>query len=1596
MTGPEFKEIVRRTFHLQLTPKEIGGIFGYFKERPGHTSSHKQQRFDQIDCGEFIKYFLQLGIARRAEFHSKQLEKQRREDKEREEEHRMKVEAMSNRGNYEPDMNFLESDTITIQDKLLVAAEKFDKNHPSAPSLEAFEAANMPPGVFRENIKAAFGVRASPKEIGYLLTIYGSGSGKNMLINTKEFLIAFTAMGQKARDDKRFKALQQQKDTFKQSKIDEQAKLTQLIEKADFQADMTFSTDDFREAVRRMTVASEHYDKTNLVAPNLDGFAGGPLSAGAFRELMKRAFSVYLNAKEVGSMLSNFPSDADPSLLDGKSFLIFFLRLGFAARAKRQTLNLALQRKRESYRKQEEERKLRMALARVDYELPKTYTDTDHESAMNKIRAAAMHYDRNAPGAPSMESFSALYLVPAVFKEILRRTFNISLSPAEVVAMVHEYNYSNDNIDTNKFLVSFIKFGFEERDKAKAVELEKQRRSEQIRLMAEEKQRKEAESKFALKVTYGYAPSQRDAAFAKLAAAAKRYDKSHPAAMSLEGFEQKSMKPETFREMLKRTFGLVPSAEELGALVHYFDQEGKGEIHSYNFLTFFLKLGINEREKDHKESMKKLREDAVYREKFHQQQMAAQWAKAELNVTFDFTEDDRASAIEKLTVAAAKFDPANGELTAFQASVLSPAVFREMLRRCFNLRLTNGELAALIKRFECGDAMHNVSCSEFIVAFNQLGFERRSMIRKQQLEKQRSMTGAALSRKQELQRQADAKADLDLSQAQFGDEDFKSVMEKIRSLASHYDRSHASAPSLKGFYGADMTPKEFKFMMMRTFSTALNANELAAIAATFPAAQADKQQAPDDNNSNSSINHHDNKKEIRISNRDFLAHFNKIQRDEQAKRDTERIARERRVMAKHAVHEAELVAKEKEKLLQRLQFSNQDEQSCAAKVKHIVREYTVDSSPYQDGMQGFKGAALPPDKLRDLLYNIFGVKLTFPEVGVLLSIMDDDAGLGVFDGPKFIKWFYRLSRLEEKAMLAEVTLKTRASAATLDQQQVVEPTAAEAVVLAGVTLDVMRSLGSNNATTAVPPPRTSQTARAGTAQSGKSSSAITRTAVLMDTSRSRSGSPTAMTTIPPPSGSDGKRSRQRQRHHGSDRKEKKGLAIMGYDASDELAFEESMDDNSAFTLRTVNKQKWFLPALSGGAVLQQQQDSNSYYQPQRVSSSQVMQEHLQGIFSTSSLAQGSASGIFSSSSVAVDGDEQAIKTSSIDDNGSLLAKSVDLGQLARQSSAIKVGKHATSTRRHHQPSNLIIAAPSITSLSKHQVESVVAESKVDESNNNNGSSNNNRYLTSLFQQSQSLTLPVASSATNNNSNDPMRRLNPIAQLQRLKQQAKKEKEQQRYQPPLKSAAQLHRSKSLPSTLASNTLASPTRKQLLGEGENEDNEFHIKAGAFFFPIVLPNISQPTQQTLYANSTITEPSSTVSPDLTSSTAAVDGQHFANVDKKEETNDESSHDGNAAPPIMSIQQEQKKNEFLASLYSVAPPAMMPSSSQQQSMFFVPIQSLVSIKSSNEDRRKGMKQKNKKQHVVNASGDDTGSFDGANDSASERFSFLESLISR
>ena len=64
------------------------------------------------------------------------------------------------------------------------------------------------------------------------------------------------------------------------------------------------------------------------------------------------------------------------------------------------------------------------------------FTEEDKINAIKKLRGAAKLYDKTTPGAMSMKSFEVKSMPPHVFKEQLRRVFNLQVTPPELGALM--------------------------------------------------------------------------------------------------------------------------------------------------------------------------------------------------------------------------------------------------------------------------------------------------------------------------------------------------------------------------------------------------------------------------------------------------------------------------------------------------------------------------------------------------------------------------------------------------------------------------------------------------------------------------------------------------------------------------------------------------------------------------------------------------------------------------------------------------------------------------------------------------------------------------------------------------------------------------------------------------------------------------------------------------------------------------------------------------------------------------------------------------------------------------------------------------------
>ena len=200
---------------------------------------------------------------------------------------------------------------------------------------------------------------------------------------------------------------------------------------------------------------------------------------------------------------------------------------------------------------------------------------------------------------------------PHVFKEQLKRVFNIQLSPPELGALMHFFDKDGDKvIDCSEFLITFFKLGFAEKEKRNKAELKA--KAEKAALKEAKRKRIEAEEdRKAREFERNFTETDRQSAMAKIEQAAYLYDRNSPGALNLNGFQGSDLKPGEFKEQLKRVFGIKLNAGELGAVMDHFDKDKGGTVGTAEFLIQFFKTGFEKRA-EHTKMLRELEQKVVF------------------------------------------------------------------------------------------------------------------------------------------------------------------------------------------------------------------------------------------------------------------------------------------------------------------------------------------------------------------------------------------------------------------------------------------------------------------------------------------------------------------------------------------------------------------------------------------------------------------------------------------------------------------------------------------------------------------------------------------------------------------------------------------------------------------------------------------------------------------------------------------------------------------------------------------------------------------------------------------------------------------------
>ena len=694
--------------------------------------------------------------------------------------------------------------------------------------IQAFEGFHMDTNTFRQQLRRGIGCKLSLEETQSIMFLFDTDN--DGLADGQEFLLTFYRFRFEHRQQLLTDRINAERKIMSRAKQRAHKRAEEFEKKYQITVDYDYTAEERKTALDKITAAAFAYDKQMPGSVQLNAFDGASMSPKIFKEQLKHVFGIVLSPQELGALMNFFDRDGD-GMINCAEFLVAFFRMGFEERTKfvRNEREKKLKIKREKERIEREEKELleKQNKLKVSY----NYTEEDKVTAFTKLRDAARLYDRTLPGAVSMSGFDGAFMEPHVFKEQLRRVFNLKISAGELGVLMHTFDDDGDGtINCAEFTKNFLKMGFIEREN----EIRNWNKKQAIaneRRMEQERKKQEALAKYnSSKVNYEFSEADFESAIEKLTEAAWKYDKNMPGAVSMVAFEGKSMEPHVFKEQLLRVLNMKLSPQELGALMSYFDKNGDGCISCSDFLVQFIKVGFEERSRRRQYWREFEDRKAKARRKRAEDKERQAEQKNNLKVTNDFDEEEFQSAIAKLTAAAVKYDRTTAGavgLDAFEGEAMLPHVFKEQLKRVFNIRLSPPELGALMSYFD-KDGDGCVNCAEFLIQFFRTGFEQRSKTRAywRELKKINAEKKAKAEEDRIKENEARAMADVDYN---FTEDHFDSALMMMIKMCYQFEHRQLGPAGLKAFEADMVTPSEFREMLKRSFNMLVNSHQLGAL-----------------------------------------------------------------------------------------------------------------------------------------------------------------------------------------------------------------------------------------------------------------------------------------------------------------------------------------------------------------------------------------------------------------------------------------------------------------------------------------------------------------------------------------------------------------------------------------------------------------------------------------------------------------------------------------------------------------------------------------------------------------------------------------------
>lgn len=345
---------------------------------------------------------------------------------------------------------------MNAKKKIGAVAAFFD---PLKHSWKAFETIALDPTQFREQLKQVFSIQLTDAELGALVFLFDKdGIG---FVDTAEFINEFFKLGaiekQRFNMDRTDKEVQVAK--FKKRLAERRE--DSLKKYKQFTLASTWKPSDEKTSIQKIAGIAFSYDP---VKGGLEGFFKyDTFTQVEFKEQIRTSFNVVLTMAETAAIFSMFASEGS-GLLDNKEFLYHFFRIGQAERGKHFRVHRDMTR--EMLEKEQQRLdSIAQRFGKATLTQIKPATEEDRKSAFNKIKNCAMQY--KASGfVDYRKCFESTLLEPTPFRELLKRNYEIALTPGELDACISMFDSKGSGcVNCAQFLSTFFKVGVVEKSK---------------------------------------------------------------------------------------------------------------------------------------------------------------------------------------------------------------------------------------------------------------------------------------------------------------------------------------------------------------------------------------------------------------------------------------------------------------------------------------------------------------------------------------------------------------------------------------------------------------------------------------------------------------------------------------------------------------------------------------------------------------------------------------------------------------------------------------------------------------------------------------------------------------------------------------------------------------------------------------------------------------------------------------------------------------------------------------------------------------------------------------------------------------------------